>query len=399
MQMEPRKTCVRSKRLTGFFAIAACLIQTTQARRKSLWSHMDDAIGPFSVGSADEHEETILSALAKAHNFLQESGSGSTEPVSLSKGNRQLELQQNSNGNNERPIKEKGCHVHAVALAESCPTILADHQQLTQTKQSPSASVLAKTSSHPTSTTTTTSSPWIRQFLAESKNDMLLPVPMDFWLDTFNLAQLAPVIENIGLEALCEEEEHHLIQNNDEPSSVEMKNSNFPIYNQARRLILQQEQELATSINDVPVQIRIAARALYLLVHQRYSISPRGLDTIRRRLLAQPTLFGACDSCGSPLLPYGESEQYGDSERAKRYCAACNTILECHETSNVDGCAWGPSFCFLWLLTHGNEVFGGQLPDRRETNEHGSTGKKAVGSIFGYQLHHTALSFLYKEDA
>ena len=161
---------------------------------------------------------------------------------------------------------------------------------------------------------------------------------------------------------------------------------------------------------------------LYLLAHQRYVVSPRGLDTVRRRFLlrnkSSPLLatdakagatsasaqhqvdpiFGRCprpDCNGAPLLPFGSSDHFGcDSttpttcadSRSKRYCWCCGETFY-HWESKVDGCAWGSSFCHLFLLTCGDEVFPGWKQQRQLRQKQEQVDKPR---IFGFPLHSSA---------
>jgi hypothetical protein len=231
--------------------------------------------------------------------------------------------------------------------------------------------------------------PWVRQFLASCPRDVLLPVPKDYILDNFNLAQLAPVVEKISS-----------LQNNAEsldPSgrtSTSQSQSQHPIYRQALKLILQEEPYDPVTIPDT---VQCAAKVLYLLVHQRYVLSPRGLDTVRRRFLLkqQPSqassvdpIFGQCPRVvcrGMPLLPFGDSDNFqvhgGQDERAKRYCPSCGEGFY-HWDSKVDGCAWGTSFCHLFVLTCGDEVFS----EWKRLSLRPSSGT-VVPRIFGFGLH------------
>jgi casein kinase II subunit beta len=201
-------------------------------------------------------------------------------------------------------------------------------------------------------------SPWVKQFLASCHRDVLLPVPTDYLLDNFNLAQLGPIVERIA--------------------------NSTSVYREALQLIVQSDAVPAT----VPEHMERAAKALYLMVHQRYILSPRGLDMVRRRFLLRQTvdpIFGQCPSLdchGMPLLPIGDSENYNGG-KAKRYCCNCQQVWY-HWDSKVDGCAWGPSFCHLFLLTCGEQVFG-QYRKRQ------SPIIRRPPTIFGFQLHPSAL--------
>jgi Casein kinase II regulatory subunit len=228
--------------------------------------------------------------------------------------------------------------------------------------------------------------PWVRQFFSSCHCDVLFPVPKDFCADVFNLVHLPPIIERIGQQR--------------DTASLGVTRT-FPIYKQALKLITQ-EEPIPTNL---PKNVDTAARALYLLLHQRYVLSPRGLDMVRRRLLLKsPTclrgysnksesidpIFGRCpvlECRGMPLLPTGEADEFGShgdemgevGRRAKRYCARCRRIFY-HWDSKVDGCAWGTSFCHLFLLVHGAEVFGKWNPSERREHVH-------VARIFGFPLH------------
>jgi hypothetical protein len=221
-------------------------------------------------------------------------------------------------------------------------------------------------------------SPWVRHFMASCPKDVLLPVPRDYILDNFNLAQLAPVVEKISLQNSIESLD---------PSG----RSSHPIYKQALRLILQ-EEPYDPDVN-VPDTVQRAAKVLYLLVHQRYVLSPRGLDTVRRRFLLKPSsvdpIFGRCPRVvceGMPLLPFGDSDNFqvhegGRDTRAKRYCPSCGEGFY-HWDSKVDGCAWGTSFCHLFVLTCGDEVFS----EWKRLSLRPSSGS-VVPRIFGFELH------------
>jgi hypothetical protein len=224
--------------------------------------------------------------------------------------------------------------------------------------------------------------PWVRQFMASCPKDVLLPVPRDYILDNFNLAQLAQVVEKISLQSNAE--------------SYDLSGrSSHPIYKQALRLILQEEPYDPITVPDT---VQHAAKVLYLLIHQRYVLSPRGLDTVRRRFLLKQSLvsvdpiFGRCPRVvcqGMPLLPFGESDNYqvhgggggGRDTRAKRYCPSCGEGFY-HWDSKVDGCAWGTSFCHLFVLTCGDEVFS----EWKRLSRQPSSGT-VVPRIFGFGLH------------
>ena len=341
----------------------------------------------------------------------------------------------------------------------------------------------AATKTAPANAASTT--PWIRQFLATRPKDVLLPIPLDYLSDGFNLVQLAPIVERIGLETLARAGEdpvevakrlqqlQHQIGGGTATSS---KAYLHPIYKTALKLILRAEREEATltpstatmsemtqksnqekadmpreatlaytaqvqqqqhnihspnqqiqhvTLDEDPLLALIpapalqrAAEALYLMVHSRFVTSPRGLESIRRIIMTSSksssktqdqqfqhhAVFGRCPriSCrGMPLLPYGDQNDYHSlsasstqptnkqlqrynyfQHRCKRYCCSCGEVSYCWD-SKTDGCAWGPSFCHLFLLAHGQQVFPQVVVERlqQEQQKRQKTSKQAVSSV------------------
>jgi len=285
---------------------------------------------------------------------------------------------------------------------------------ITRIKQTPIMEQRSSSTSPPTLIHLT--SPWIRQFLASCYRDVLLPVPTDYLLDNFNLAQLAPVVEAIAqahLDPSAGKMGDPEEGGNGDHAQSNAPNKTHPIYKQALRLIVQDEPVP----KDLPLFLSRAAQTLYLLVHQRYVLSPRGIDMVRRRfLLKSPVdpIFGRCPSLrchGMPLLPFGDSDNihwddaselssvekassaravYNDF-RAKRYCCSCQQVYY-HWDSKIDGCAWGPSFCHLFYMTCGEQVFRHATVTNPVTMNHSASSSSsspaaAVPRIFGFRLH------------
>jgi hypothetical protein len=161
---------------------------------------------------------------------------------------------------------------------------------------------------------------WVRKFLSSRPKDTLLPIPREYLSDGFNLVQLAPIVERIGrMENGC--------------VLPAMQNESYPLFKAALRLILQQDGEQSSTT----ASVQRAAEVLYTLVHARYAISPRGLDTVRRVLRRSDgtvdPVFGRCPRIrcrGMPLLPWGDSDNYDPrncvTTRAKRYCPCCGEV-------------------------------------------------------------------------
>jgi len=206
--------------------------------------------------------------------------------------------------------------------------------------------------------------PWIRKFLSSRPKDSLLPIPREYLADGFNLVQLPLIVEIVGLGTT------------NIPTTTA-----FPLYKAALRLILQEHEEPT----QVPPDVQRAAECLYILVHARYIISPRGLETVRRVLREQP-IFGRCPrtTCrGMPVLPYCETSDY-EMCMAKSYCCNCGETFT-NWDSKTDGAAWGPSFCNLLLMTYGKEfmqdLYRLQIPPSSVEEN------LVTPSIFGFKVH------------
>ena len=244
--------------------------------------------------------------------------------------------------------------------------------------------------------------------------DRLLPLPKDYISDNFNLAQLPPIVERIGYQAMGDDAIHvakalqqqriatteaasasasaAVITNNGSSSTAagqpirtiaQQKSSSslsYPIYRRALRLILNEgiedDQDDTKTDEDLiipPYAIQKAAEALYLMIHARFVISPRGLEAIRQVMTMDNTVFGKCprSTCrGTGLLPYGYSNDYTSANTASattsksslchRYCPSCGEVWISWD-SKTDGCAWGPSWCHLFLMCFGSQVYAKEL--------------------------------------
>lgn len=391
---------------------------------------------PFQF-SDDEQEERILAALEKVDDVdpwssTKEELSDSYEtlvdqetPRNSDKGRRNCKRKPHSSLLRKRrpkvSLKQKEPRREAATVS---PKVVKGKVQRNSTSAPTSTQATPSTSMAPALQDTprsSTSQDWIRHFIAQCHRDVLLPVPIDFIVDNFNLAHLAPLIEDVGLQATQNERSSSVESLPPRPQREEStatlntgsSSSSFPIYRQALRLLV----DGRTNSTDIPDILDRATRALYLMIHQRYVLSPRGLDMVRRRfLLSKQTdprkgidpIFGRCPRLlcrGMPLLPYGDSDvcSFSSSKqssdpteaawnlKAKRYCCSCRRVWY-HWDSQVDGCSWGPSFCHLFLMTCGQEVFGDEIvrlgchhkPTQNEVN-HGD--ETPIPRIFGFRLH------------
>jgi hypothetical protein len=251
----------------------------------------------------------------------------------------------------------------------------------------------------------------------------LLPLPKDYISDNFNLAQLPPIVERIGFQAMGDDAIHvakalqqHRIATTAAAATVTTNSGtsstsgqaiatisqhqsssslSYPIYRRALRRILNEgieddEDDIKTDEDLIipPHAIEKAAEALYLMIHSRFVISPRGLEAIRQVMTMDNTVFGKCprSTCrGTGLLPYGYSNDYTSANNAAatsmkdhhrsspsssstssksslchRYCPSCGEVWISWD-SKTDGCAWGPSWCHLFLLCFGSQVYAKEL--------------------------------------
>ena len=283
-------------------------------------------------------------------------GEGSTQPTS------QRSLQPLDGGKLEGPILHHIMEQHSrrESILHYLPQTPTSSHQTPQQQRPQQAQKLGMLEQRAAMLSYTT--PWVIDFLQSRPNDALLAVPRDFLGDGFNLVHLPPLVERFV-------------------GSIDLS---FPLYKAALRLILSTEQ-----LSDVPPSIQRAAEILYALIHNRFVTSPRGLDTLRRTLMHHKEIFGKCPrpSCrGMPMLPHGESFPGRNSQR---YCCSCGQVWEWWD-SKVDGSAWGPSLCHLYLLTYGKASLGGvgSMPQQNPT--------ATVPTIFGFQVHPAALRRLHE---
>lgn len=273
--------------------------------------------------------------------------------------------------------------------------------------------------------------PWLHKFLScyRAKQEMLLLVPLDFLLDSFNLALLAPVVESIVHNYYCNHSETSAnLLTDEEVGEHNSPHHSFLLYRRALQLLtshlpLQLNQQARQKdgedgqildSTENGAMIEMAAVVLYCLVHQRYVLSPRGLEALRWQFLggyspaaATPTptttgdnfhnnnnnnihselkpVFGRCpkpDCRGMPLLPAGSDgylamsslEGHGNANSGSffRYCGRCQNYWMhwTNEQDDIDaqddltspmtalrlghfiqGCAWGLSLGPLFHLS------------------------------------------------
>jgi casein kinase II subunit beta len=243
-----------------------------------------------------------------------------------------------------------------------------------------------------TTSSGTTTTYWIRDFIKCHWQHGLFPVPRDFLVDNFNLANL-PALLNITADEFRHAWKTLLqsryVDNNDNDddgnSSSDDESSSSQHHDEEDHHPQQQHNNITT--------IR-----LFLLLHQRFILSPRGLHLAHRQLLllrrrqrrqnnnnsrhhhyhhtSDHGCFGRCPaiSCrGSRTVPIGRSDlpggAGGGTAVAHAYCPQCRHVWvnwDWQDDPVVDGCAWGTTFGHLLLLVYGTAAAssGGPPPQR-----------------------------------
>ena len=344
-----------------------------------------------------------------------------------------------SKGSQAPTLPEK--HLHA----KTFPDVSEQHSRHDLSKRSATAMSLSSNSR----TTTPVAGPWVRKLLAcrAAKEERLMLVPLDFWTDPFNLSHLAPIVERLvyrmsgtlpppsaalrnrpsvaSESARYKTEQSNVVSGNrflGQPNPPPQQPS-FPLYRKALQLITSQQEDYLNGHDgadgNLPnhgsldsTHVEMAAVVLYCFVHQRYVVSPRGLEALRRRFLLHANnnennnhvsangkgshplhendevpnsvestmnpLFGRCPNptChGMPLLPAGLDDYHLEENgsvlqsprQSLRYCGLCHKYWVHHwnsdctdatsrTNSSVDKTLWSLDQCIqdcAWGLTLG----------------------------------------------
>jgi casein kinase II subunit beta len=284
-------------------------------------------------------------------------------------------------------------------------------------------------------TSSSTTTYWIRDFIKCHWQHGLFPVPRDFLLDNFNLANL-PALLNITADEFRHAwktllQSRYVDNNNDDDdghSSDDESSSSSHHHDEEDHHHQQQHNNSITTIR------------LFLLLHQRFILSPRGLHLAHRQLLllrrrqrqrqndnnrhrhhhhgSDHGCFGRCPalSCrGSRTVPIGRSDlpgvDGGGTAVAHAYCPQCRHVWvnwDWQDDPVVDGCAWGTTFGHLLLLVYGTAAaaqVGSQQPHRGDPPDESSPSislpsalsssssiieQPYVPRIYGFRLHSSA---------
>lgn len=188
---------------------------------------------------------------------------------------------------------------------------------------------------------------WISWFAQLKGNEFFCEVEEDFIQDDFNLTGLS---------------------------------SQVTYYNYALDTILDVDIPDGELDDRQQEMVEVSAETLYGLIHARFILTARGLDSMRKKYLEG--YFGRCPRVyckGQHALPVGMSDMPRCST-VKIFCPMCWDLFfpRARNHNNLDGAYWGTTFPHIFLHTYQMLV-----PAR---NPEGY-----VPRIYGFKIHPTAL--------
>ncbi|KAJ4974441.1 hypothetical protein NE237_007615 [Protea cynaroides] len=186
-------------------------------------------------------------------------------------------------------------------------------------------------------------SSWISWFCGLRGNELLCEVDEDYIQDDFNLC---------GLQG------------------------QVPYYDYALDMILDNDSMSGEVDGEEHGEIESAAELLYGLIHARYILSSKGLNSMLEKY--KRVDFGRCPRVlcgGQPCLPVGTSD-IPHICSVKIYCPKCEDLYfpRCKYQSNMDGAYVGTTFPHLYLMTY---------PSTNPTKPVQSY----VPRVFGFKIH------------
>mmetsp|Transcript_4814 Transcript_4814/g.5215 ORF Transcript_4814/g.5215 Transcript_4814/m.5215 type:complete len:219 (-) Transcript_4814:160-816(-) len=126
-----------------------------------------------------------------------------------------------------------------------------------------------------------------------------------------------------------------------------------PNYDYALDLILDRDSEMDLTEEQAEM-VESSAEMLYGLIHQRYTLTQRGLEQMVEKF--NNVDFGRCPRVfceGQPVLPVGQSDLPRNST-LKLYCPRCEDIFHPKYSKHcqIDGAYFGTSFPHLMLQVY-----------------------------------------------
>jgi casein kinase II subunit beta len=191
---------------------------------------------------------------------------------------------------------------------------------------------------------------WISWFCSLRGNEFFVEVDEEYIQDDFNLTGLSNMVPN---------------------------------YDFALDMILDVDPEEPLT-EDQQTVVESAAEMLYGLIHARFILTSRGLQSMMEKYTAVD--FGRCPRVfcqGQQVLPVGQSD-VARTNTVKLFCPRCLDIYYPKYTRhcNIDGAYFGTSFPHLLLATYPE-----LLPPRPTLSY--------VPRIYGYKLHSTSTILNY----
>jgi casein kinase II subunit beta len=191
---------------------------------------------------------------------------------------------------------------------------------------------------------------WISWFCSLRGNEFFVEVDEEYIQDDFNLTGLSSMVPN---------------------------------YDFALDMILDSDPDEPLT-EDQQTVVESAAEMLYGLIHARFILTSRGLQSMMEKYTAVD--FGRCPRVfcqGQQVLPVGQSD-VARTNTVKLFCPRCLDIYYPKYTRhcNIDGAYFGTSFPHLLLATYPE-----LLPPRPTLSY--------VPRIYGYKLHSTSTILNY----
>ncbi|KAG0435366.1 Casein kinase II subunit beta [Dictyocoela muelleri] len=175
---------------------------------------------------------------------------------------------------------------------------------------------------------------WKEQFLSKQENKGLLNIPDSYINDKFNIVGINKYVENI-------EKCYEVI--------LDISSSRKPL----------------------------DESSLYLMIHQRYILTPAGLERMYNRVIK--SIYGQCKRLGCeeiPYIPMGLSNIPRVSS-VKLFCYNCKNVYDPENLfADLDGCAFGNTFPHLLYTTY-------------KQNLKKNPKKEYVPRIFGFQIYNS----------
>lgn len=179
-----------------------------------------------------------------------------------------------------------------------------------------------------------------------------------------------------GNEFFCEVEDDYI----GDDFNLSGLSSQVPYYEYALDMVLDNDPPTEVVLTDDQHELlESAAEMLYGLVHARYIVTQRGLQSMLEKY--KNCDFGRCPRVlceGQPCLPVGQSDIPGIST-AKIFCPKCEDIFYPRNEyqCSIDGAYFGTTFPHLLFMT-----FPAYRPVKSK--------EVYVPRVFGFKLHPTA---------